>query len=204
MDHANNLVANVPTEIGITSPFVALVLVIAATIFGLVILYFVKRPQPVGIRKARWFLQVISSKDGFASLSQLQVLLWTLVVAISAVYVMCLSGRLVEITSGTLILLGIAGAAGVGAAVHNGAQITNAQRTADDAAAAHAKAHNAAAQAAVAAQTGTDPKDAARLAQEKKEDAAKKAEDAEKLKKIAERLKNPPRGSGPQVVRFAY
>src|SRR6266851_1060439 len=50
--HANNLVANVPTEIGITSPFAAVVLAIAAMIFGLVILYRVKKPQPVGIRKA--------------------------------------------------------------------------------------------------------------------------------------------------------
>jgi hypothetical protein len=198
IDHANNLVANVPTEIGITSPFAAVVLAIVATILGLAILSRVKRPQAVGIRKARWLLQVISTKDGFASLSQLQVLLWTFVVLISAVYVMFLSGRLVEITSGTLILLGIAGAAGVGAAVHNGAQITNAQSAADDAAAAHAKAQNAAAQAAVAAQTATDAKEAARLAQEKQDDAAKKAGDAEKLKKIAERLKNPPEDQIPK------
>src|SRR5207248_2605426 len=124
IDRANNLVANVPTEIGITSPLVALALAIIAMMFGFLILYCVKRPQPAGIRKATWFLQAISSKDGFASLSQLQVLLWTFVVATSAVYVMCLSGRLVDITSGTLILLGIAGAAGVGAAAHNGAQIS--------------------------------------------------------------------------------
>ena len=172
IDHANKLVANVPAEIGITSPFAAVVLAIVAIILGLAILSRVKRPQAVGIRKARWLLQVISTKDGFASLSQLQVLLWTFVVLISALYVMLLSGRLVEITSGTLILLGIAGAAGVGAAVHNGAQITNAQSAADDA--------------------------AARLAQEKQDDAAKKAEDAEKLKKIAERLKNPPEDQIPK------
>ncbi len=190
IDHANNLVVNVPTEIGITSPFVALVLAIAAAIiFGLVILYRVERPQPVGIRKASWLLQVISTKDGFASLSQLQVLLWTFVVAISAVYVMFLSGRLVEISSGTLILLGIAGATGVGAAVHNGTQITNAQTAADNAAAADAKAQNAAAQAAVAAQTATDSKESARLAKEAEKDAADKAKTA---KKIVERLKNPP------------
>lgn len=198
IDHANNLVTDVPTEIGITSPFVALVLAISVIIVGLVILYRVERPQAVGIRKARWFLQLISTKDGFASLSQLQVLLWTFVVAISALYVMFLSGRLVEITSGTLILLGIAGAAGVGAAVHNGAQITIAQRAADDAAAAQAKAQNAAAQAAVAAQTATDPKEGARLAQEKEaaeKDAARRAETA---KRIAERLKNPPEDQVPK------
>jgi hypothetical protein len=198
LDHANHLVADVPAEIGITSPFAAVVLAIVATILGLAILSRVKRPQAVGIRKARWLLQLISTKDGFASLSQLQVLLWTFVVAVSAVYVMSLSGRLVEITSGTLILLGIAGAAGVGAAVHNGAQITNAQSAADDAAATHAKAQNAAAQAAVATQAATDAKEAARLAQEKQDDAGKKAGEAEKLKKIAERLKNPPEDQIPK------
>ena len=197
-DHNTIPAEIVPTEIGITSPFAAVVLAIVATILGLAILSRVKRPQAVGIRKARWLLQLISTKDGFASLSQLQVLLWTFVVAVSAVYVMSLSGRLVEITSGTLILLGIAGAAGVGAAVHNGAQITNAQSAADDAAATHAKAQNAAAQAAVAAQTATDAKEAARLAQEKQDDAGKKAGEAEKLKKIAERLKNPPEDQIPK------
>jgi hypothetical protein len=60
-----------------------------------------------------WILDLIRSSDGRASLSAFQVLLWTLVVAASAMYVMTLSGNLINITSGTLTLLGIAGAAGV-------------------------------------------------------------------------------------------
>jgi hypothetical protein len=75
-----------------------------------------------GILKANWFLRVISTPSGYASLSQLQILLWTFVVLLSAVYVMALSGQLIQITSGTLILLGIAGVAGLGAKAHNEAQ----------------------------------------------------------------------------------
>jgi len=53
------------------------------------------------------------SRNGNASLSQFQVMLWTVVVAASTVYVIALSGELIPITSGTLVLLGISGAAGV-------------------------------------------------------------------------------------------
>lgn len=63
-----------------------------------------------------WILTLIQTPDGRASLSAFQVLLWTLVVAVSAMYVMVLSGNLINLTSGTLSLLGIAGAAGLIAA----------------------------------------------------------------------------------------
>jgi hypothetical protein len=58
-------------------------------------------------------LQVISTKSGYASLSQLQILLWSFVIGASAVYVMVLSGNLIEISGGTLTLLGISGGAAV-------------------------------------------------------------------------------------------
>lgn len=69
-----------------------------------------------------WPLAVIATSTGTASLSQLQVVLWTLVVAASAVYVMSLSGDLIEITNGTLVLLGIAGAAAIAAQVQGSSQ----------------------------------------------------------------------------------
>jgi hypothetical protein len=47
------------------------------------------------------------------------MVLWTFVVAGSAVYVMVLSGELIQITTGTLVLLGISGAVTVGAALHD-------------------------------------------------------------------------------------
>jgi len=57
---------------------------------------------------SRHLLAVISSSNGVASLSQFQIMLWTLVVGGSAIYVMALSGNLLSISSGTLVLLGIA------------------------------------------------------------------------------------------------
>lgn len=186
-DNTNKVIANVPTEIGITNPLAALLLSGVAVTIGFVILYGVQRPSSIGIQKAPWYLQVISTKDGFASLSQLQVLLWTFVVAVSALYVMFLSGRLVEITSGTLVLLGIAGATGVGAAIHNNGQINKAQSEAKAAADAAIDAQNAAAKAA-ANQPATNSTEDARLAEE----ATNKKQIAEEKKRIAERLKNPP------------
>jgi len=53
-------------------------------------------------------LRVVSTPDGYASLSQFQVLLWTNVVGLCAVYVITLSGNLIPISVGTLTLLGIA------------------------------------------------------------------------------------------------
>jgi hypothetical protein len=212
IDASNKLIANVPTEIGITRPLLALFLAIVAASIGLAILYAItiRRPQSQGMRKAKWYLQVISTKDGFGSLSQLQVLLWTFVVAISALYVMLLSGQLVEITSGTLVLLGIAGAVGVGAAIQNNAQINKAQTAAEDAAAASTEAQNAAEQAKAAhaaampvggAPAGADPKEIARLEQVKnaaEQDATNKKKVASEKQKIADRLKNPPEDQTPK------
>jgi hypothetical protein len=76
-------------------------------------------------------LRIISTPSGCASLSQLQIVVWTLVVAALAVYVMALSGDLIEITNGTLVLLGIAGAAAIGAKAHTESQDAAAQSAAD-------------------------------------------------------------------------
>src|SRR5262249_1189303 len=58
-------------------------------------------------------LCLITTRAGFASLSQFQITLWTFVVIASAAYVIALSGDLIPITTGTLVLLGISGAATV-------------------------------------------------------------------------------------------
>ena len=106
-------VADVVSSVGVTSYWLSLLLVFATV--GL--LYF-------GLRRA-WrnrlskftkvgpLLCIVMSRNGNASLSQFQVMLWTVVVAASTVYVIALSGELIPITSGTLVLLGISGAAGV-------------------------------------------------------------------------------------------
>lgn len=138
IDKDNNAKADATTAIGITYPPVALAFAIATVALGFVVLHVAVgwRLTHPGILQANWLLRIISTPSGFASLSQLQILLWTFVVAASAVYVMSLSGQLVEITSGTLILLGIAGAAGIGAKVHYEAQGAAAEAAATTAAAA--------------------------------------------------------------------
>jgi hypothetical protein len=94
--------------VGITSAWYALVLVLLVAAGACVFLWLVARWARLPGRSAA--LKVISTADGFASLSQFQIVLWTLVVGAAAVYVMTLSGNLIGITSGTLVLLGIAGA----------------------------------------------------------------------------------------------
>jgi len=99
--------------VGITSAIAAAVLV--AMLLGLVYLalWAVAGSREPTARR-RWggsLLWLITGADGYASLSQFQIILWTITVAASAVYVMTLSGNLLELTSGVLILLGIASGA---------------------------------------------------------------------------------------------
>jgi hypothetical protein len=126
------LAADVATTIGITHPWLAFLYGVAAIVIALFALWIVadKRLEHEGIKKASWPLRIISTPSGYASLSQLQIVLWTLVVAASAVYVMALSGDLIEITNGTLVLLGIAGAAVLGAKAHSTSQNSTAQAVA--------------------------------------------------------------------------
>ncbi len=71
-------------------------------------------------------LQIISTRNGYASLSQLQIILWSFVVGASTVYVMALSGNLIEISQGTLVLLGISGVSTLGSKLQSSASPSNA------------------------------------------------------------------------------
>ena len=110
------MAADVSHVIGVTNPFWALLLAAAHRAGG------IRRAEPVGHRRLKRLglddldpvIRIITTPDGYASLSQLQMVLWTFVVAASAVYVMVLSGELIEVTTGTLVLLGISGAVTVG------------------------------------------------------------------------------------------
>jgi len=107
--------------IGITSVSAALTTTLIVVALALFVLWrFVTgRPQGVGNTAARkrpsFLLAVIASDRGAASLSQFQVVLWTFVVGASAVYVILLSGNLIDISSDVLTLLGITGVALLGA-----------------------------------------------------------------------------------------
>jgi hypothetical protein len=128
----NGILFDVVRPVGITSLKFSFILTVATVVVGCVVLHrlVVGRGAPAGssprpharsiygliadlvdLLKMRWVLRFIRTDDGRASLSAFQIFLWTTVVAASAVYVMALSGNLINITPGTLVLLGIAGAA---------------------------------------------------------------------------------------------
>jgi hypothetical protein len=126
------LAADVTTTIGITHPAIAILLAGGTIAIVLVALTIITnlRLSHKGTRGALWPLRIIATPSGYASLSQLQIVLWTLIVAASAVYVMALSGDLIEVTNGALVLLGISGAAAVGAKAHGEQQNSAAQTAA--------------------------------------------------------------------------
>jgi hypothetical protein len=120
----SGMVFDVVRPVGITSVSFSVLLSLSILTVALAVLYrfAVGMPQPAAARDGlrgiikrifsfRWMLSLIRNADGRASLSAFQVLLWTVVVALSAVYVMTLSGNLIDVTPGALTLLGIAGAA---------------------------------------------------------------------------------------------
>jgi hypothetical protein len=192
--------ADVTTTIGVTYVLAALVLAGATAALGMLVLYLAvhRRLTHPGILRANWFLRIISTPSGFSSLSQLQIALWTFVVAASAVYVMSLSGQLVEVTSGMLMLLGIAGAAALGAKANDEASGASAESAATKAAANKAKADLAAAQAAAAAAAA--PADPATIAARNQAaaDASAKAELANAARARAAARTDPPAEQVPQ------
>jgi hypothetical protein len=108
------------TQVGVTSVVLAWVVVVAVLAVVVVIMDGIARYRH--IRGRNLLLRIISTQDGYASLSQLQIVLWTLVVGMSAIYVMTLSGNLISISDGTLILLGIASAAALAARIPSSGQ----------------------------------------------------------------------------------
>jgi|GEM_PF-1097461 len=195
VDNKNKVAAaDVSTTIGVTYRLAALALAGLTVLLGLLVLYLAVhwRLKHPGILQASWPLRIISTPSGYASLSQLQIVLWTFVVAASAVYVMSLSGTLVEITSGTLMLLGIAGAAALGAKAHDEASGASAESAAAKAAAEKDKADLAATHAAAAAAAA--PADPTKVAAQNQADAdaAAKADLAEAARARADAKTAPP------------
>lgn len=64
-------------------------------------------------------MRLITTRDGYVSLSQFQIVMWSLLFGAGAVYVMGLSGSLIDIPAGALVLLGISGATIVGAKIND-------------------------------------------------------------------------------------
>lgn len=99
---------SVVLPVGITSAAYALILVLVAVAATCLFLYWITRNADLPGRNP--VLKLIATMEGYASLAQLQIMLWTLVVGAAAIYVMALSGNLIDVTSGMLVLLGISGA----------------------------------------------------------------------------------------------
>jgi hypothetical protein len=59
--------------------------------------------------KGGWILRIIVNRDGYASLSQFQILLWTFVIGAGVVYVLALTGSILDVPAQELALLGISG-----------------------------------------------------------------------------------------------
>ncbi|MGO9577890.1 MAG: hypothetical protein ACLP2P_00610 [Desulfobaccales bacterium] len=58
-------------------------------------------------------IRFVAGKDGGASLSLAQILLWTILVLSASLFVLVASGKLLDLTNDVLVLLGIAGGASV-------------------------------------------------------------------------------------------
>ncbi|HEX4367070.1 MAG TPA: fibronectin type III domain-containing protein [Rhodopila sp.] len=104
-------------DVGISSISVAL-----TTVFGCALLLFAV-PTILWWRRgvSGWFLlRIITAGDGVASLSQFQILIWTVVIGTGIAYTMVLTGNLIDVPTTTLGLLGISGFSLVGAKLKAG------------------------------------------------------------------------------------
>jgi hypothetical protein len=107
------ILADATTTIGVTNVLDGIITTIITLVLVFLGLFAVKahRPKMVATgKRLNPIIALVTTVRGYASLSQLQVLLWTFVIGASAVYVMALSGTLINISDGTLVLLGIFGA----------------------------------------------------------------------------------------------
>jgi hypothetical protein len=114
-DKDNAVLTDVIRPIGITSILASLAIAIGTVTLALVVIHTLVGTQAAssgtGPFALDWLLRLSRMPDGRASLSGFQVLIWTLVIAGGSVYVMALSGDLVNLPDGALTVLGIAGGA---------------------------------------------------------------------------------------------
>ena len=119
-------------------PYVALAMALLSIVAAAGLLYWFA--ERLGVPGSSVILRIISSSYGWASLAQLQIILWTLVIGGGAVFVMVLRGDLITIGTTTLSLLGIAGVAGVGSQIRSAQQVQAAASPSQATAAANTSA----------------------------------------------------------------
>lgn len=121
---SNAVLTAAVVDVGITSVWNAVIATLVCIVGAHAVLYAwaVRRKVP---GRSPW-MRLVATRDGYASLSQLQIMLWSFVFGAGAVYVMILSGSLINIPVSALVLLGIAGATTLGARIQ-GANAAGAQ-----------------------------------------------------------------------------
>ncbi len=75
-------------------------------------------------------LKIIATRDGYASLSQLQIIIWTFVIGAGEIYVVCLTGAIINISLQALALLGISSLTTLGALLPTASSSTASSSTA--------------------------------------------------------------------------
>lgn len=103
---------DVVQPVGITIRWLSLLPAILSVVVAWML--FASWGRDRGIRSGA-ILSVISGPNGVASLSQFQIMLWTFLFGGGIMYVMALSGSMIDVPSTALGLLGISGAATLGA-----------------------------------------------------------------------------------------
>ena len=112
---AESTLATTVLEVGVTSVWNAVLVTLLCVLGaqGLLYSWAVRRKVP---GRSPW-MRMISTREGYASLSQMQIVLWSFLFGAGAIYVMILSGSLINIPTGALVLLGIAGATTLGSRI---------------------------------------------------------------------------------------
>lgn len=148
------ILADTVLPVGITNPWFALAVAGLLTFGGLLVLYrfaVVRGAPGLGV------IRMVATRDRMASLSAFQILVWSATVAFSGMYVMSLSGNLINITPGTLVLLGVAGATGLATALQPSNPVAAAEQQAVAGQQAVLKLHQAVAAATERSATAAEP-----------------------------------------------
>jgi Fibronectin type III domain len=126
---SNSVLATAVLHVGITSIWTAFLTTLVCVVIAHALLYAWAMYRNVPGRSP--WMRLVSTREGYASLSQLQIMLWSFLFGAGAVYVMSLSGSLINIPTSALVLLGIAGATTLGARIQGANAQAPAQPTAD-------------------------------------------------------------------------
>ena len=115
---------DVSLPVGITLRLLAFLIAVASIIVAWIVVLHLAKSHPK--IRGNGLLRMIANPSGYASLSQLQITIWTFVIAGGAIYVMALSGSLIDIPAQALTLLGISGVAVLGASLPGASASTTA------------------------------------------------------------------------------